>query len=77
MWRATPTPVSATLCGLPVAESVKMSVSVLVPALVGAKVKLTVQESPFATEPPQVFVPMAYCVPVAKAMLEKVTVAPL
>ncbi len=51
-----PVPVSATVCGLPVALSVTESVPLAFPAVVGAKLTLIVQELPAATLEPQVFV---------------------
>ncbi len=72
-------PVSVTLCGLPVAESVNTNAEDLFPVLVGWKVTVTIQLAPLATEPPQVSVPFVNCVesPPVTAMLEKVTVTPL
>jgi len=42
---STPTPVSGTICGLPAASSVMMSVSFAVPGDEGVKVMLIVQDS--------------------------------
>ena len=54
-----PVPVNATVCGLFVAESVKVSVAVRVPAAVGVNVTLTVQLPEPAKVVPQVFAEMA------------------
>jgi hypothetical protein len=51
-----PVPVSVTVCGLPVALSVIVSVPVRVPPAVGVKVTLIVQLAPAATVDPQVLV---------------------
>ena len=51
-----PVPLSATLCGLPVALSAIDSVPVRVPVVVGLKVTLTEQFDPAARVLPQVFV---------------------
>src|SRR5438128_2680724 len=51
-----PTPVRLTLCGLPLALSVILSVPVPVPAAVGAKLTLIAQLVPAATVLPQLLV---------------------
>lgn len=51
---AVPRPESATVCGLPLAESVNLSEAVRVPAAVGAKTMVAVQEAEAATLAPQV-----------------------
>lgn len=51
---AVPRPVSATVCGLPLAESVNLSEAVRVPAAVGAKTMVAVQVADAATLVPQV-----------------------
>ena len=51
-----PTPVRLTLCGLPLALSVMLSVPVRVPAAAGVKVTLIAQWAPDATALPQLFV---------------------
>lgn len=53
---AKPTPVSETVCGLPVALSVTESVAVRVPAAEGVNVTLMLQLAPIARETPQVVV---------------------
>ena len=53
---ATPVPVSATVCGLPVALSVTVIVPGWLPAAVGVKVTVMVQLAAAATEAPQVLV---------------------
>ena len=58
---AAPVPVSATVCGLPVALSVTVIVPGWLPVAVGVKVTLMVQLAAGATEVPQVLV-WAYCV---------------
>lgn len=50
-----PSPVSATVCGEFVAESLKFSVAVRVPLAVGANTMLAVQLAPAARLDPQVF----------------------
>ena len=57
---ATPVPVSAMVCGLPVALSVTVMVPGWLPVAVGVKVTLMVQLAPAATDAPQVLV-CAYC----------------
>ena len=57
---ATPVPVSDTVCGLPVALSVKVMVPGWLPVAVGVNVTLIVQLAPAATELPQVLL-SAYC----------------
>jgi hypothetical protein len=52
----TPVPLSATVCGDPVALSVMFSVPVRPPAPVGANVTEIVQFAPAATLVPQLFV---------------------
>src|SRR5437764_7268159 len=49
-----PVPVRGTVCGLPGALSVKESVPLRAPLLVGVKVTLTTQLAPAATVAPQV-----------------------
>jgi hypothetical protein len=49
-----PRPVSATVCGLPVPESLKFNVALREPAAVGAKVIFTVQLEDAASDVPQV-----------------------
>jgi len=52
-----PVPFRLTVCGLPVALSVKLTAPVRVPVAVGVKVTLTVQEPPpVGTAEVQVFV---------------------
>ena len=46
---AVPVPVRLTLCGLPVALSVRVTAAVRVPLAVGVKVTLIVQLAPAAT----------------------------
>jgi len=53
---ATPVPFKLTVCGLPVALSVKASVAMRDPIAVGAKLTLRVHLAPAATLEPQVFV---------------------
>jgi hypothetical protein len=53
---ATPVPVKAAVCGLPLALSFMVSVPVLVPVAVGVKVTSIVQLAPTATLVPQVLV---------------------
>ena len=60
MLGATPVPVRATVCGLPVALSVTVIVPAWLPVAVGVNVTLIVQLPPAATEAPQVLV-SAYC----------------
>jgi hypothetical protein len=55
MLSATPVPVSATLCGLPVALSVMVRVPVAFPITVGAKLTLITQDWPAGTNMPQTF----------------------
>ena len=50
---AAPVPERLTLCGLPVALSVRVTAAVRVPAAVGLKVTLIVQLAPAATLDPQ------------------------
>jgi hypothetical protein len=52
---AVPVPESVTVCGLPLAESSKLSVAVLLPVVVGAKTTFTVQLADAARLFPQVF----------------------
>jgi len=54
-----PFPVSVMVCGLPVAESVKLSVAARAPAVVGAKTTLTVQLAEAARLAPQVLLKIA------------------
>ncbi len=71
-----PVPLSATLCGLPVALSVNEMDAVRVPAAVGLNVALTEQAEPAVRLAAQVLPEMAKSpafVP-ANAMFEKVTV---
>jgi len=72
-------PVSATLRGLPVLESVKTSDEDLFPGLLGWKVTLAVQLVLFASVPVQVFAPRVNCVesPPVIATLVNVTVTPV
>jgi hypothetical protein len=51
-----PVPVRLTLCGLPVALSVKVTAALRVPVAAGVKVTLIVQLPPAATELPHVLV---------------------
>ena len=51
-----PVPERLTVCGLPVALSVRVTAAVRVPVAVGVKVTLIVQLAPAATELPQVLV---------------------
>ena len=53
---ATPVPVRLTLCGLPLALSVRMRAALRVPLAVGVKVTLIVQLPPAATLDPHVLV---------------------
>ena len=53
---AVPVPVRLTVCGLPVALSVRVTAAVRVPLAVGVKVTLIVQLAPAATELPHVLV---------------------
>jgi len=53
---ATPVPLRATVCGLPVALSAIDRLAVLAPAVVGRKVTLMVQLFPAARLLPQLFV---------------------
>ena len=53
---AAPVPERLTLCGLPVALSVRVTAAVRVPAAVGLKVTLIVQLAPAATLDPQLLV---------------------
>jgi hypothetical protein len=53
---ATPTPVSATVCGEPVALSARLNEAVSVPAVEGLKVTVMVQEALVANDVPQVLV---------------------
>ena len=52
---AVPVPDKATVCGLPVAESLKLSVAVRPPVVVGAKIMFAVQLAATARLVPQVF----------------------
>jgi hypothetical protein len=49
-----PVPMSATLCGEPTTKSLKTSVAVRVPTVVGTNVTATAQLAPAASEAPQV-----------------------
>jgi len=51
-----PSPLKATVCGLPGASSATVRVPLRFSGTVGVNVTLTVQETPAATESPQVFV---------------------
>ena len=51
-----PVPVRLTVCGLPVALSVRVTAAVRVPLATGLKVTLIVQLAPAATELPHVLV---------------------
>lgn len=51
-----PVPVSETVCGLPAAPSVTLTLAVRVPLAVGVKVTLIEHEAPAATDDPQVLV---------------------
>ena len=51
-----PVPVRLTVCGLPAALSLTLSVALLVPLTVGENVTLMVQLAPWATELPQLVV---------------------
>ena len=53
---ATPVPVRATVCGLPVASSVTVIVPPWLPVAVGVNVTLMMQVPPAATEAPQALV---------------------
>lgn len=53
---ATPVPVKPTVCGLPLALSLIVSVALREPAAAGVNVTLMAQLAPAATELPQVFV---------------------
>jgi hypothetical protein len=53
---AAPVPVRFTLCGLPVALSVRVTFAVRVPLAAGVKVTLIVQLPPAATLDPQLLV---------------------
>ena len=57
---ATPVPDSVTVCGLPVALSVTVTVPGWLPRAVGVNVTLMEQLAPAATEAPQVLA-CAYC----------------
>lgn len=54
--KSTPVPVKLTVCGLPEALSLNVSVPALVPATVGEKTTLTAQLAAGAMEVPQLFV---------------------
>jgi len=54
--KSLPVPLSATVCGLPAALSVTVTLPVLVPVAVGSKVTLMVQLAPAVTLEPQVLV---------------------
>lgn len=49
MLKSVPVPESATVCGLPVALSVIVTIADRAPAVVGAKVTVIVQFAPAAT----------------------------
>ena len=66
-----PVPARLTVCGLLAASSLKVSVPVTVPFLVGEKVTPTVQVAPGAILVPQVLLDIAKCV--VTTMLEKVS----
>jgi hypothetical protein len=72
-------PVSVTLLGLPVAESVMTSEDDFVPDDVGVKVTLMLHCAPLTSVPVQVFAPSVNCVesPVEITTLVKVTDEPL
>ena len=72
-------PVSATLRGLPVLESVKTSDDALFPGLFGVKVRLAVQLELFVKVPVHVFAPSVNCVesPPVIATLVNVTLTPV
>jgi hypothetical protein len=53
---AMPVPVSGTLCGLPAALSVTLTLAVRVPLAVGVKVTLIEHDAPAATDDPHVLV---------------------
>jgi hypothetical protein len=54
--KSSPVPVSVTVCGLPAALSVTVTLPVLIPVAVGSKVTLMVQLALAATLEPQVLV---------------------
>lgn len=64
----TPVPDNATLCGLPVALSVKTRESVLAPVDVGVNVRPTVQLEPMPRVDEHVLELTEYCVPVCSAI---------
>jgi hypothetical protein len=70
---ATPVPVKATVCGLPLALSFTVSVPVLVPVAVGVKVTSIAQLAPAATLAPHVLVcansPLIPILPIVSAVL--------
>jgi hypothetical protein len=70
---ATPVPVKATVCGLPLALSFTVSVPVLAPVAVGVKVTSIVQLAPAATLAPHVLVcaksPLIPMLPIVSAVL--------
>jgi len=73
---ATPVPVRATVCGLPVALFVTVIVPGWLPMAVGVKVTVIVQLAPAATELPQVLV-WAYCALAAMLVTLNALVPPL
>ena len=73
---ATPVPVRATVCGLPVALSVTVMVPGWLPVAVGVKVTVMVQLAPAATEVPQVLV-WAYGALAAMLVMLSAPVPPL
>jgi hypothetical protein len=68
-------PESGTVCGLPAASSVKLSVSVAAPSCDGANVTLTWHVLPAASVLPQALLEMEKLVPSERAMLLRFSVA--
>jgi hypothetical protein len=67
---ASPVPVKLTVCGLPLALSVMVSVPLSgEPVVVGAKVTLIVQEPPAPTLPPQLAVTLKLALVAMLAMV--------
>ena len=73
---AAPVPVSATVCGLPVALSEMVMVPGWLPVAVGVKVTVMVQLAAAATDAPQVLV-WAYGVLAAMLVMVSAPVPPL
>ena len=73
---AAPVPVSATVCGLPVAVSVTVMVPGWLPVAVGVKVTVMVQLAAAATDAPQVLV-WAYCALAAMLVMVSAPVPPV